>query len=228
MSDETWVAAPLAVVPRMPEYPNRPRWGIRILVGFLALLLVAGATAGGVLFGIQRERDHWQPLYDKATSQVTRFRAESARWQQKTSRTQDMLDELEERVSSSVGDLESPHFSLWNTCSAQGPGAGCPLTPGKEYVGGVPDTFTYQLKFTSTVPVTVWILSSQNFVCWEVGECAPNGLMWENRTELDVEFHQAEGCAGYIAVFRSEQSGTMYPDVQITRNPAPAPTGVCA
>jgi hypothetical protein len=40
-------------------------------------------------------------------------------------------------------------------------------------------------------------------------------------------FHDAEGCAGYLAVFFSDQSGTLYPDVSIDRHPAAHSTGAC-
>ena len=111
---------------------------------------------------------------------------------------------------------------------SKGPNAGCPLRPGHEYIGGVPDTFTYRLKFRATVPVTVRIVSAENFVCLETRRCAWHGLSFENRMKLDQFFHDAEGCAGYFAVFTSERAGTLYPDVWVTRHPALAPTGVCA
>jgi hypothetical protein len=229
MSEEMWVKAPPPPSPPAAEEPRkRARWGRRIIVIFSGLLLVAGAATAGAFFGIHRERGHWQPLYRGAVKDIARWKADSTRWQAKSERYQGLLKSLQTRVSASVGDLENPHFILWNSCTSDGPAAGCRLTPGQEYIGGVPDTFTYNLSFHADVPVTVWILSSQNFVCWETHNCAWHGIGWQSRTDLDAVFHDAEGCAGYIAVFTSPQPGTLYPNVSVTRNAAPQPTGVCA
>src|SRR6266446_7928010 len=231
MSDEMWGTIPQAPPPppqpTVEEPRRRARWGMRILVGFSVLLLVAGAATAGAYFGIHHERDHWQPLYRGAVKDVASWKADSRRWQLKSQRYQGMLKDLQTQVSTSVGNLTSPHFILWNSCTSAGPSAGCRLLPGHEYIGGVPDTFTYNLSFHADVPVTVWILSSQNFVCWETHTCPWHGIGWQARTNLDAVFHDAEGCAGYIAVFTSDQAGTLYPDVSVTRNAAPQPTGVC-
>jgi len=200
-----------------------------VLLGVLAaFVLLAGGLTAGVFLGIHHERGHWQPLYRGAVRDAQRWRSNSVRWQLRSKRFEDQLSSLQSDVSSAVGDLDAPHFVLWNSCGAQGPDAGCPLAPGREYIGGVPDTFTYDLSFHSTVPVTVWILDSNAFVCRETGACAVDGLVWRDRTTLDAVFHNAEGCAGYIAVFEASQAGTLYPNVAVTRNPAPEPTGVCA
>jgi hypothetical protein len=136
------------------------------------------------------------------------------------------LTSLRDQISSSVGDLNNPRFVLWNSCGADTDG--CPLKPGFEYVGGVPDTFTYYVNFRATVPVTVRIMSTEDFVCRESGACSANSVGWDDQTSLaNGVFHDAEGCAGYLAVFTSDEHGTLYPDIRITRNPAPAPTGTC-
>jgi hypothetical protein len=205
--------------------PRSPR---TLLLALAAVVLAAASLTAGVFVGIHHERGHWQPLYRAAVRDATHWRSDSVRWQLRTKRYEDQLSSLQSDVSSTVGDLEAPHFVLWNSCGSQGPDAGCPLVPGKEYIGGVPDTFTYDLSFHSTVPVTVWILSSDAFVCRETGACPVNGLVWRDRTELDAVFHGAEGCAGYIAVWEASEAGTLYPNVAVTRNPAPDATGVCA
>jgi hypothetical protein len=131
-------------------------------------------------------------------------------------------------IDSAVGSLEHPHFVLWNACEA-GPVEGCELVPGHYYVGGVPDTFTYHVYFHATVPVTVWIMDTENYVCWTTGSCDYRWWGWEDRTELsDGIFHEAEGCADYLAVWFSNDYGTLYPNVQVTRNPATHLTGTCA
>jgi len=185
--------------------------------------------------GVRHEQAHWRPLYSGAVAQVARWKSESERWQESSEQFQErsqqinaQLQDLQGKVESSVGDLKNPRFTLWNSCGAGGPSAGCLLIPGYEYVGGVPDTFTYFVSFRSTVPVTVYIMSAHDFVCWETKNCAWRWVGWTNQTELqNGVFHQAEGCAGYFAVFFSAQAGTLYPNVRITRNPASHSTGTC-
>ena len=136
------------------------------------------------------------------------------------------INSLRDQVTSSVGNLDNPRFVLWDTCD--GTTHGCPLTPGWVYVGGVPDTFTYYVNFHSTVPVTVRIMSTGDYVCWSTGRCQAHWVGWDRRTSLSGGvFHDAEGCAGYLAVFTADQYGTFYPDIRITRNSSPVGTGVC-
>jgi hypothetical protein len=40
-------------------------------------------------------------------------------------------------------------------------------------------------------------------------------------------FQLAEGCADYVAIYQSSTNGALSPNIQIARNPYPAPTGVC-
>lgn len=194
---------------------SKKRW----FLGAAVLMLVAtGAAAAGMVYGLRSESAHWTPLYRQAT-------ADAAAYQKAAQGLDGDLIQLRGEVSSKVGDLNNPSFGLWNTCGQNG----CQLTPGYEFVGGVPDTFTYYVSFTATVPVTVRIMSTGDFVCWETRSCTSNGVGWEKRTELNGGvFHDAEGCAGYIAVFFSDQAGTLTPNIRVTRNPASTPTGVCA
>jgi hypothetical protein len=212
--------------------PQRRSKGPAALV---AILILALGIATGAILGARHEDQHWRPLYDHAMTEVAHWKSSSEEWksssedwQQSRKLIHSKLLSLQQRVAKSVGDLTNPHFVLWNSCIASGPATGCRLTPGHEYIGGVPDTFTYYVSFRSTVPVTVKIMSTSNFVCWESGNCPAHWVEWANRTNLKGGvFHDAEGCAGYIAVFSSTQSGTLYPDVSITRNPAPSATGAC-
>jgi hypothetical protein len=222
--------------------PAHRRWRKRLLVTLIAIIALAASTWVGAFLGVRHEDRHWTPRYDVAVAEVAHWKRdshtkamESETWQ-KSSRTwqassqkyEGQLNDLQSKIETSVGDLKNPRFVLWNSCGAGGPFAGCSLSPGNEYVGGVPDTFTYIVNFTSTVPVTVWIMSTSNFVCWETHLCAWTAVGWENRTSLtNGIFHAAEGCAGYIAVFFSTQFGTLYPDVRVTRRPASHSTGVC-
>lgn len=206
----------------------RPRRRRRLLVIFAVIVSLVACTGAGAFLGVRHEENHWRPLYDRAVTEAAHWKADSEKWQAQTQDLQEQLQDLQKRVTASVGNLNKPHFVLWNTCGA-GPAAGCPLGPGREYVVGVPDTFTYFVSFRSTVPVTVWIMSAPNFICRETGKCPWHGWGWRNRTRLNGGvFHDAEGCAGYLAVFFSDQAGILYPDVSITRNPSPQSTGACA
>ena len=177
--------------------------------------------------GVAYQNAQWAPRYDKTAHELSVAQKDATDFQRLAADGQLELDTLNQKVAATVGDLDHPNFVLWNSCSAAGPDAGCPLTPGYEYIAGVPDTFTYYVGFRSNVPVTVEILSASNFVCWETHYCAWHGVGWENQTSLNGVFHDAEGCAGYFAVFVSNRAGTLYPNVRVTRNPASHATGAC-
>lgn len=208
--------------------PGKSRWRRRLPVVFAAIVSLVASTGAGAFLGARHEDNHWTPLYNGAVREVAHSKSDSLKWQQSTERYHGQLQDLQTKITASVGDLTNPHFVLWNSCGAAGPAAGCPLTPGYEYVGGAPDTFTYYVSFRSTVPVTVRIMTTHDYVCWKTGYCAAHWVGWQDLTSLhNGVFHDAEGCAGYLAVFTSKQAGTLYPDVSITRNPAPEATGAC-
>ncbi len=137
-----------------PVAPQRRSKGPAAVV---AIVIVALGRGTGAILGAHHEDQHWQPLYDHAMTEVAHWRSSSEKWQQSRKQIHSKLLSLQHRVAKSVGDLTNPHFVLWNSCVASGPATGCPLTPGREYVGGVPDTFTYYVSFRSTVPVTLKI-----------------------------------------------------------------------
>jgi len=104
--------------------------------------------------------------------------------------------------------------------------------------GGVPDTFTYKPQYTSTVAVGVYFLTLQQYVqfynCPYTTDATTritciSGTYdyYSPTTSLNGIFHLAEGCASYLAIYYSTQSGTLYPNVQVTYNPASSLTGVC-
>lgn len=198
-------------------------------IGLAMVLLLLAAAVGGWV-----ENSRWQPRYTAATKRATllarsvsHWRSSSIRWQTSSATYHSQLTGLKTKVASTVGNLDKPHFVLWNSCGAAGPKAGCPLAPGQEYVGGLPDTFTYRVRFHSTMPVTVRIMSAHDYVCWETGNCDSHWWWWQNRRSLNDVFHAAEGCADYLAVFTTTETGTLYPNISVTRNPAPRPTGGC-
>jgi hypothetical protein len=105
--------------------------------------------------------------------------------------------------------------------------------------GGIPDTFTYHLNATSTGAMSVSILTFEQFAaaieCVDAGKGSSNYCMhhsgtvksWLEVRSVSYDFHLAEGCAGYMAVFTSGSSVTVMPDVSVTYNPASTFTGVC-
>jgi hypothetical protein len=206
--------------------------GVLALAVALAVMSRAGArsdlaAARTQISTLQGQLSAQKATSDDLTSQVSHWQSDAHHWKVTTRYWQAELHMMQDRINQSVGDLDRPSFSLWNSCGDGGPKAGCELTPGHEYVGGLPDTFTYILKFHATVPVTVHILSVHDFACFQLHACSWHGQTWEKRTSLRAVLHEAEGCAGYLAVFTSERAGRLYPDVWVTRNSATHPTGVC-
>ncbi len=89
------------------------------------------------------------------------------------------------------------------------------------------------VSFTSNVPVSVYILTFPQYVqfanCNGMISCVTGSYtQYGPTTSLPGSvFTLAEGCSGYVSVFQSTANGTIYPDVSITYNPAPNPTGTC-
>jgi hypothetical protein len=220
---------PSVADPTRSNAARRSSRASKALILCALVLVVAVAVLGSTLVGTQASLARERDTADSFLASSERWKSELEGAEQSSRQYDQQLQELQKRVKTSVGSLDHPRFKLWNSCGG-GPGDGCSLVAGHEYVGGVPDTFTYDVRFRSTVPVTVWIMSTSNFVCWETRLCAWRAAVgWQNRTSLKgAIFHSAEGCAGYLAVFTSSRAGTLYPDVRVTRHPAPHPTGVCA
>src|SRR2546422_7922048 len=122
----------------------------------------------------------------------------------------------------------NPTLKMWNSCN--GP---CNMSQGSWRVGGVPDTFDYNVSFTSTVPVAVYILTFSQYVqfanCTGQISCVTTSYTQYGPTMSlpGSVFYLAEGCSGYVAVFQSTTAGVIYPDVSVTYNPAPTITGIC-
>ncbi len=191
---------------------------------FAAVALLGLGAGGGVVY----ENAHWEPIYLKTSHDLGAAKQDATDFQRLALTEEGELDTLHKKIADEVGDIDHPAFILWNACGSGGPTVGCPLTPGREYVGGVPDTFTYYVNFRSTVPVTISIMSAENFVCFETRTCVSHYVGWTNQTELHSVFHDAEGCAGYFVVLRATRAGTLYPDIRVSHNPASHSTGACA
>ncbi len=160
-----------------------------------------------------------------------------------TGRNQNLNDELKTTQASltntlaelakTKADLAHPNLSIWNVPQQiQG--------PTWYLAGGVPDTFTYHLKATSTGPMSVSILTLEQWT--KANDCVQNTratinycahhsgavVSFLDRTSVNYDFHLAEGCADYLAVFTAASTVTVTPDVSVTYNPATEATGACS
>ena len=153
---------------------------------------------------------------------------------------QDQLNTSQANLTATLGelaktkaDLEHPTLTIWNT-PQQIKGSSWYLA------GGIPDTFTYHLRATSTGPMSVSILTLEQWAaangCVDAGRGTTNYCMhhsgavvsWLSVTSVSYDFHLAEGCADYVAVFTSASSITVRPNVSVTYNPASSATGACS
>ncbi len=153
---------------------------------------------------------------------------------------QDQLDTTQKNLTATLGDLattkaqlEHPSLTIWNVPQT--------IHDNSTYLaGGVPDTFTYHLHATSTGPMNVSILTLEQWS--KANACVVNGLgptnwcmhhsgaVWSqlNTTDVNYDFHLAEGCADYVSVFTAPSSVTVTPNVSVTYAPATSATGACA
>jgi hypothetical protein len=182
-------------------------------------------------------------LYADDTNNQAAIRALTLHNESLTGRNLTLEDQLratQTNLTASLGELaktkaelEHPHLVIWNV-PQQIKGSTWYLA------GGVPDTFTYHLQASSTGPMSVSILTFEQFAqavgCIDSGAGSTNYCMhhrgtvksWLSVTSVNYDFHEAEGCADYLAVFTSSQTVTVTPNVSVTYNPANHSTGACA
>ncbi len=205
---------------------NQRRWWT---IALAATLLISGAGVG--------------LLYLDDTNNQNEIHALNTQNSSLTGRNQILNDQLkttQTNLTATLGELaqtkaqlEHPQVTLWNY----------PQTiKGADWylAGGIPDTFTYHLQATSTGPMSVSILTLEQWV--KANECVDNGfghsdycmhhsgtvVSWLGVTSVNYDFHLAEGCADYLAVFTSATTVTVKPNVSVTYNPASSVTGACA
>lgn len=122
----------------------------------------------------------------------------------------------------------NPTLTMWNSC-----GGPCDMTPGNWRVGGVPDTFDYNISFTSNVPVTVYIVTFSQYVqfsnCTGQISCVTGSYTQYGPTMSlpGSVFTLSDGCASYVSIYQTTMAGVIYPNVSLRYNPSPTPTGVC-
>jgi hypothetical protein len=219
-----------APVPRSAWAPMFPRRERRLWTAALAVALLITAGGLGMLYV---DDTNFQNADRALTSQNEQLTGQNQNLQAQLTVTQGKLTTSEAQVSSLTAELAHPTLGIWNV----------PQTiTGPDYylAAGVPDTFTYHLKLTSSGPMSVSILSIKQFgaavTCVQNGVADTDWCMhhsdsavgWLTVTNVNSDFHLAEGCAAYIAVITAAGRVTVTPDVSVTYNPAPRATGVCA
>jgi hypothetical protein len=198
---------------------------MRGLLITLGVLLAATWIGGGyALYYVIRDDDTWSK---KAAAEAVQLADASRKYTQ----LQAAKTAVDQDLAATRTDLRHPTLSIWNV-KASIAGSDAWL------VGGMPDAFTYHLVFSSDAPVTVTYMTSRDFAaairCVELGNgnshacLGAKGKGWHDVTTLDVDIHEAEGCADYMVVFTAAQAATVHPDVTVTYNPASAATGACA
>lgn len=216
---------PSAWKPLFTNVPNR-RW-----TAVLAAALLVTAIGVGILYA------------DDTNNQAT-IRNLQTQNESLTGRNQILLDQLKTtqtnltatlgELATTKAELEHPKLVIWNFPQQ--------IKDASWYLaGGIPDTFTYHLQATSTGPMSVSILTLEDFSrglrCVENGVAVTNWCMhhdvtpansWLNVTTVNYDFHLAEGCADYVVVFTAASAVTVTPNVSVTYNPATSLTGACA
>jgi len=220
--------APMAVSSSKPRlYMPRER---RLWTGALAAALLLAVGGLGILY---LDDTNFQNADRALTTQNEQLTGRNQILQTQLTTTQKELTASQGQVNTLTGQLAHPTLGIWNVPQA--------ISGSSNYLAaGVPDTFTYHLKLTSTGPMSVSILTIKQFgdavTCVKNGNGSTDYCMhhsgsangWLGVTSVNYDFHQAEGCAAYLAVITTQTSVTVTPDVTVTYNPASGPTGSCA
>ena len=212
---------PLQVPPPDRQVRRKPN-----LLWYGALFVALVVTLGG--FGLLYTDDmSWQRQTHDLMKQNAALSAQLLT-------AQTSLADTQKQVTNLQTELQHPHLGIWNV-EQKIDGADWYLA------GGVPDTFTYHLSATADGPMSVSILTFEQFAA--AIECVDNGAgstnycmhhskkgtvkSWLNVTSVTYDFHEAEGCANYMVVFTAANPVTVRPDVSVTYNPAATFTGDC-
>jgi len=182
-------------------------------------------------------------LYADDQSNQAAVRALTTHNESLTGRNQILLDQLkatQTNLTATLGELaktqaalDHPHLTIWNVPQQL-------KGPNYYLAGGIPDTFTYHLQATATGPMSVSIITLQEWAkaveCFDYTQSTTHycmhhqGAVWSSlsATSVNYDFHLAEGCADYIAVFTAATPITVTPNVSVTYNPATSATGDCS
>jgi len=227
--DATPWPVPRGPAPRAPRI-SRPL-GPRMWTAALAAALVF--TTGGLAL-LYLDDTTFQNNANQLNSENKALQAQNKSVATQLATTQTNLTATLGELATVKAELEHPTLTIWNVSQVL-------KNPSWYLAGGIPDTFTYHLVATSTAPMTVSILT---FEQWgKAVECIDNGvgntnycmhhsgaeITWTNVTSVNYDFHKAEGCADYLSVFTTAGSNvTVTPNVSVSYNPASTSTGACA
>jgi len=208
-----------------PMFQRQRRWWTIALAAALAV------SAGGI--GLLYADDTTnQATIHQLTTQNEQLQGHGQLLQSELDKTNANLTATLGELAQTKAELDHPTLTIWNV-PQQIKG------PTWWLVGGIPDTFTYHLHATSTAPMSVSILTLDDYAA--AAQCIANGgyanycmhhsgsvIGWMNKTAVDYDFHLAEGCADYVSVFTSSTTVTVHPNVSVTYAPATSTTGACA
>ena len=204
------------------------------------MLLLLVVILSGALLLTQLQNANLQSRLSELQNEANAYHTQLQNSQAKSSQLQSQITQLESQNTYLEGQVQSlnlqanhPTLTIWTSC-----GGPCTLSATSWLAGGVPDTFTYYASFTANYPVGAYILSLPQYVQFATCPSATTGgqitcvsgvyYYQPPTTSLNSVFHLAEGCAGYVAVYYSNASAVMYPNVSVTYNPASSLTGACA
>src|SRR6267378_5640194 len=227
--DATPWPVPTRPAPR-PLKLSRPL-GPRMWTATLAAALVL--TAGGLAL-LYLDDTTFQKTAGQLAADNQSLKSQNKALQAQLVTTQSNLTATLAELATVRSELEHPDLPIWNVPQDIN-GADWYL------VGGAPDTCTYHLRATSSGPMTVSIITLEDFakgiacVTNRVASthyCMHHGTTpvqtWADVTSVNNDFHLAEGCADYVVVFTSATHVKVTPNVSVTYNPAPKSTGACA
>ena len=227
--DATPWPVPTRPAPRQLKL-SRPM-GPRMWTAALAAALVF--TTGGLAL-LYLDDTTFQKTAGQLSADNQSLKSQNKALQAQLLTTQTNLTATLAELATVRAELEHPDLPIWNVPQE--------IKDATWYLaGGAPDTFTYHLRATSTGPMTISVLTLEDFA--KAMACVTNGVgtthwcmhhyttpaqTWTNVTSVSSDFHLAEGCADYVVVFTSASHITVTPNVSITYNPAPKSTGACA
>lgn len=190
-------------------------------------------TAGGIGL-LYLDDTSYQNRTSQLNSQNQALVAQNKAIQAQLATTQTNLTATLGELATVKAELEHPTLTIWNVPQVL-------KDPSWYLAGGIPDTFTYHLNATSNGPISVSIMTFEQWgkaiQCVDNGVAVTNYCMhhsgaeatWTDVRSVNFDFHKAEGCADYLSVFTTSSRGiTVTPNVSISYNPAPNSTGACA
>jgi type II secretory pathway pseudopilin PulG len=192
----------------------------RTLIAVLALALLV-AVVGAAAFWADDQRWRQEAAAQEAAAQQHR---------QQVQQLQGQVNTLKAQARDLRSKAANPTLSIWNSC-----GGPCTVGPSEVRVGGVPDTFVFHVRYSATVPVSLYFFTFHQWSQYDADGCGFQLSCVQGKydsyaasTSRDITFDKSTGCAGYVFVLASSRPGTISPDVEATYQPADHPTGVCA